>query len=57
MNPDDPDDDLREPSHDEIAHLAYELYETRDHEHGYDLQDWLEAEQAIRAARRLDRRS
>jgi Protein of unknown function (DUF2934) len=28
----------------EIAKLAYELYEARGRVHGYDVDDWLEAE-------------
>jgi hypothetical protein len=28
----------------EIAKLAYELYEERGRVHGYDVEDWLEAE-------------
>ena len=28
----------------EIAALAYELYEARGRVHGYDIDDWLEAE-------------
>jgi hypothetical protein len=30
-----------------IAQRAYQLYEARGYVDGYDVQDWLEAEQAI----------
>lgn len=30
-----------------IAHRAYKLLEQRDHMHGQDLEDWLEAERQI----------
>jgi hypothetical protein len=30
-----------------IANRAYELYVQRGHEHGHDLEDWLEAERQI----------
>ena len=33
--------------HDEIARVAYELYEKRDRAHGRDLGDWLEAEKIV----------
>ena len=33
--------------HDEIARVAYELYETRDRAHGHDLDDWVNAEKII----------
>ena len=32
--------------HDEIARVAYELYETRDRAHGHDLDDWVKAEKS-----------
>jgi hypothetical protein len=35
------------PSRDEIARLAYELYETRGRQDGQDVDDWLAAEQAL----------
>lgn len=35
--------------HEEIAVVAYELYETRACIHGYDLDDWLEAEEIVLA--------
>ena len=33
---------------DELARLAYELYERRGGEHGHDVEDWLEAELILR---------
>jgi hypothetical protein len=33
--------------HDEIARVAYELYEKRGRAHGLDLKDWLEAEKIV----------
>ncbi len=33
--------------HDEIAEVAYELYEARGFVHGHDLDDWLEAENIV----------
>jgi hypothetical protein len=35
--------------HDEIAVVAYELYETRGCIHGFDLDDWLAAERIVLA--------
>lgn len=32
----------------DIARRAYDLYLARDCEHGYDVADWLEAEQELR---------
>lgn len=38
----------REPRpHERIAQRAYELYELRGRQDGFDLQDWLQAEQDI----------
>ena len=34
----------RRPSRDEIARLAYSLYEMRGRQDGYDVDDWLSAE-------------
>jgi hypothetical protein len=36
------------PSRDEIARLAYHLYETRRRRDGEDVDDWLAAEQELR---------
>ena len=33
--------------HDEIAAVAYELFESRDCVHGCDLDDWLNAERMV----------
>ena len=33
--------------HDEIASIAYELFESRGCVHGYDLDDWLNAERIV----------
>ena len=35
------------PSRDEIARLAYHLYETRGRRDGQDVDDWLAAEQEL----------
>lgn len=35
----------------EIACVAYELFEHRGGEHGHDLEDWLEAEAIVRQRR------
>jgi hypothetical protein len=35
------------PSHGEIAARAFDLYEARGAQPGYDLQDWLEAERQL----------
>ena len=34
-------------SHDEIAKLAFRLYEARDRRDGHDVEDWLSAEQVL----------
>ncbi len=34
-------------SYDEIARVAYELYEKRGKAHGHDMIDWLEAERIV----------
>lgn len=39
-------------SADEVAQVAYELFERRGRMHGYDLEDWIEAERIVRARRR-----
>ena len=36
------------PTRDEIAQLAYHTYETRGRENGYDIEDWLRAEQELK---------
>lgn len=35
------------PTHDEIAQLAFNLYESRGRRDGYHLEDWLRAEQEL----------
>jgi hypothetical protein len=35
------------PTHDEIAQLAYCLYELRGRQDGYHIEDWLRAEQQL----------
>ncbi|HKW32136.1 MAG TPA: DUF2934 domain-containing protein [Candidatus Acidoferrum sp.] len=35
------------PTHDEIAQLAYCLYESRGRQDGHDIEDWLRAEQEL----------
>ena len=37
----------RAPTHDEIARLAYSLYESRGLADGYRMEDWLRAEQQL----------
>ncbi|MBI4340875.1 MAG: DUF2934 domain-containing protein [Candidatus Omnitrophica bacterium] len=36
-----------------IARIAYALYERRGRAHGFDQQDWFEAEQIVKARQRL----
>ena len=35
------------PTHDEIAQLAFSLYESRDRKDGHHIEDWLRAEQEL----------
>ena len=35
------------PTHDEIAQLAYSLYESRGRQEGHQMGDWLRAEQEL----------
>ena len=35
---------MREPTHEEIASLAFFLFEERGRKHGHDVEDWLAAE-------------
>jgi len=37
------------PSHDQICQRAYELYEMRGRQDGFSEQNWIEAEQELRA--------
>ena len=41
-------DDTTRPSRDEIARLAFHLYETRGRHDGHDVDDWLSAERELR---------
>ncbi len=38
---------MRHDLHNDVAKVAHELYEERGRDHGYDLQDWLEAERIV----------
>ena len=40
-----------EPSHNEIAEVAYQRYLSRGGAHGQDVNDWMEAERELRARR------
>ena len=40
--------DCREPSGEEIARQAHELYVQRGDEHGKDVEDWVRAEEELR---------
>ena len=35
------------PTHDEIAQLAFSLYESRGRQDGHHIEDWLRAEQGL----------
>jgi Protein of unknown function (DUF2934) len=35
------------PTHDEIAQLAFSLYESRGRQEGHQMEDWLRAEQEL----------
>ncbi|HKV63083.1 MAG TPA: DUF2934 domain-containing protein [Candidatus Acidoferrum sp.] len=37
----------RAPAHDEIAQLAFHLYESRGRHDGHDVEDWLRAEEEL----------
>lgn len=37
-----------EPTHEDIARRAYQLYEARGREHGQDQEDWFQAEREVR---------
>ena len=45
---------IAEPSPDDIARRAYELFEARGGEHGHDVEDWLEAQSELKGAGSLD---
>ena len=40
---------IHEPTHDEIQLRAYEIHRERGGEHGYDVDDWLQAELELKA--------
>ena len=40
---------IHEPTHDEIQSRAYEIHMERGGDHGYDLDDWLQAERELKA--------
>lgn len=40
--------DYERPSRDEIARLAYHIYEVHGRREGHDVEDWLSAERALR---------
>lgn len=42
--------DQKKNLHDEIAVVAYTLFENSGRLHGYDLENWLEAEKLVMAA-------
>ena len=44
-----------EALNDEIARRAYELYEARGYVDGFDIEDWLQAEQDIVGSKRADK--
>ena len=46
-SPVEPNALIPSPTHDEIARLAYELFERSGAEHGRDLQNWLDAERQL----------
>lgn len=37
----------RAPTHDEIAQVAFHLYESRGRQDGHDVEDWLRAEEEL----------
>ena len=39
----------RDPLHDEIARVAYSLFEKNGRRHGHHLNDWFEAEKIVKA--------
>ena len=43
---------LAKPTHEEIAHRAFSIYEKGDRRPGHDLDDWVEAEAQLIAERR-----
>lgn len=41
--------------YEEVAKVAYELYLKRGGAHGFDVEDWMEAEKIVRARREQER--
>lgn len=41
-------------THNEIAQRAYELWELQGHRHGYDLDDWLQAQRDLGGIKKMD---
>ena len=59
-NPDVPPDvtaveSERQPSRDEVARRAHELYQERGRGEGQDVNDWLRAEEELRRQRERER--
>jgi hypothetical protein len=48
-----PDTNAGPPTPEEIAQEAHAIYMSRGGEHGHDMDDWLEAERRLKAARRV----
>ena len=48
-------EDNAQPTRDDIARHAYERFHQRGGEHGRDVHDWLEAEQALRQQKRWEK--
>lgn len=48
---------MKDYLYDEVAKIAYDLHEKRGRVHGYDLEDWLEAERIVleRYAKRIEK--
>ena len=42
---------MKDDLYDAVSKIAYELHEKRGRQHGYDLDDWLEAEKIVLARR------
>ena len=42
---------MKDDLYDEVSRVAFELHEQRGRMHGYDMQDWFEAEKIVLARR------